>query len=82
MAWIQTIDEHHADDELGRLYEGMIDPHFRRVDNIMQVHSLHPDGLRAHHELYRVVMRGSSTLPKVDREMIALVVSVINECHY
>lgn len=82
MTWIKKIDDHHADGELARLYKRMVDPRYGRVDNIMQVHSLHPEGLRAHHELYRAVMRGSSTLPKVDREMIALVVSVINNCRY
>ncbi len=48
----------------------------------MQVHSLHPAGLRAHFELYRAVMRGTPTLPAVDRELIALVVSQRNGCHY
>lgn len=82
VAWIQMIDEEHAEGELAALYERTADPRYGRVDHIMQVHSLHPAGLRAHDELYRAVMRGTATLPKVDREMIALVVSAINECHY
>jgi len=52
------------------------------LDEIMRVHSLHPAGFRAHDELYRAVMRDSSRLRKVDRELIALVVSRVNECHY
>jgi AhpD family alkylhydroperoxidase len=28
------------------------------------------------------VMRGTKTLSKADREMIALVVSLLNNCHY
>jgi AhpD family alkylhydroperoxidase len=32
--------------------------------------------------LYRQAMRGTRTLRKVEREMIALVVSRVNECHY
>ena len=45
----------------------------------MKIHSLNPDGLAAHFELYRTAMRSTRTLPKVDREMIAVVVSVANE---
>jgi alkylhydroperoxidase family enzyme len=48
----------------------------------MSVHSLHPAGLRAHFQLYRTVMRGTRGLPAVDREMVALVVSRLNQCLY
>lgn len=76
------IDEANAGERLAELYGPMIDPSYGRVDHILQIHSLHPEGLRTHWELYREVMKGTRTLPKVDREMIALVVSVINDCHY
>lgn len=48
----------------------------------MRIHSLHPAGLEAHFALYRAVMLGTPSLRKVDREMIALVVSATNGCHY
>ncbi len=82
MAWIQTIEEGRAAGELARLYETMADPESGRVDNILKVHSLHAEGLETHFALYRAVMRGTPTLPKVDRELIALTVSRINGCHY
>jgi alkylhydroperoxidase family enzyme len=82
MAWIEVVDEQHADGELATLYEEIVDPQFDRVDRIMTIHSLHPGGLQAHHDLYRQVMTGTKTLRKVEREMIALVVSSINDCHY
>ena len=82
MAWIEVIDEDDAGGELADLYRRMIDPKFGRVDHIMTIHSLHPGGLRTHHDLYREVMTGTKTLRKVDREMIALVVSTVNDCHY
>lgn len=82
MAWIEIIEEERASGELRTLYERMVDPEYGRVDTIMRIHSLHPEGLRTHHELYREVMTGTPTLRKVEREMIALVVSRINECHY
>ena len=82
MAWIEIVDEPDAEGRLRELYARMVDPASGRVDTILRIHSLHPEGLRTHYELYREVMSGTKTLRKVDREMIALVVSVINECHY
>ena len=82
MAWIGTIDEGEADGRLAELYRRMLDPEHARVDNILKIHSLHPEGLEAHYALYRSAMQGTKALPKVDREMIALVVSRCNGCHY
>ncbi len=82
MAWIQTLDEDEADGELAALYASMLDPVSGRLDHILKIHSLNPKSLEAHFDLYRAVMAGSKTLRKVDREMIAVVVSVLNECHY
>ena len=82
MTWIQTVDEEDASDELRDLYDRVRDPATGEVDNILSVHSLDPKGLDAHYVMYAQAMRGTRTLRKVDREMIALVVSQINECHY
>lgn len=82
MAWIETVPEDGAGEELARLYDVTRDPEHGRVDNIMSIHSLHPEGLRTHFELYREVMTGTPTLRKVERELIALVTSIANACHY
>ena len=82
MAWIKTIDPQDADPELRELYEAGTDDPDEGVDHILQIYSLHPAGLAAHLALYRAVMAGTATLRKVDREMIALVVSQRNDCHY
>ena len=82
MAWIRTIQEEEAHGELLDLYRNYKDPLTGRMDNIGTVHALHPEGLRAHFELYGAVMRGTLNLPGVDREAIALVVSKINGCRY
>jgi len=82
MAWIRMIPEDDADPELRSIYERMLDPVSGRVDNILSIHSLHPRGLEGHHSVYSAVMRSTRTLRKAEREMIALVVSRINECHY
>ena len=82
MAFIETIDEVEATGELEALYRRGRDPRSGEVDNILKIHSLHPAGLAAHLELYTTAMRGTVSLRKVDRELIAFVVSQINDCHY
>ena len=80
--WISTVPESEAEGKLAHLYDRVRDPDNGQLDHIMSVHGLHPEGLEAHFALYRAVMRGTPTLPTVDREMIALAVSAINECEY
>ena len=81
-AWIATVPEHEATGLLRELYDKERDKQLGVVDNILQVVSLHPETLRAHVDLYRTVMYGSSAITRVEREMIGVVVSSINECHY
>ncbi len=81
--WIDMIDDRQWDDpELAALHPSVVDPQYQRVDNILGIHSLDPAGLSAHLALYRQAMKSTRSLPKVEREMIAVVVSKINECHY
>jgi alkylhydroperoxidase family enzyme len=82
MAWIETIREDEWDGDLAALYGTVADDATGRVDNIMQIHSLNPGALAAHNALYGSAMRGTAGLRKVERELIALVVSSVNECHY
>jgi len=82
VSWIRTIPAGEARGELAELYNAASDPETGEMDHIMAIHSLHPAGLSAHLALYRAVMRSTRTLRKVDRELIALVVSQTNGCHY
>ena len=82
MAWIRTIDETDAEPRLAELYARMSDPRSGRVDNVLKIHSLHPRGLEAHFALYRAVMTGTPGLSQADREIVAIVVSRANGCHY
>ena len=82
MAFIRMIDEDEATGELAALYERASDPGSGLVDNVLKVHSLHPSGLAAHVAVYRAAMTGTPGLGLVDRELIALVVSQVNECVY
>ena len=86
--WITTVpddewaDPSRSDPALGELHERVVDRDHGRVDHIMGIHSLNPAGLAAHDALYRSAMAGTGTLRKVERELIALVVSLENHCHY
>ena len=70
------------DERAGDVFRGMADPDTGRVDNILKIHALHPDGLRAHFDLYSAVMAGTASLRKVDRELLGLRVSQLNHCRY
>jgi alkylhydroperoxidase family enzyme len=52
------------------------------VDDIMRIHSISLPTMKGHFELYRSAMTGSPDLSRKEREMIAIVVSSINQCHY
>jgi alkylhydroperoxidase family enzyme len=82
VSWIKIIDAEDWDGELGEMRDRVADPKTGEVDHIMAVHSLNARSLAAHDVLYQSAMRGTATLRKVDRELIAVLVSSINECHY
>ena len=81
MAWISTIDEDDAEGPLARLYKRVVEP-WGGVDNIFKIHSLNPASIKGHLELYRTTMHGPSPLTRIQREMVAVVVSSANGCHY
>lgn len=81
-AWIAMISEEQASGQLADLYRRFLDPKHRVVDNILKIHSLKPQTLRDHGNLYRTTMYGPSPLSRAEREMIAVVVSSLNHCHY
>ena len=82
MARIEIIPDDSWDGELGEIYPRVVDPTYGRVDHVIAVHSLNPRSMRAHLALYESAMAGTATLRKVERELIALVVSLENGCHY
>ncbi len=81
-AWIEVIAEDAAVGELAELYDTYRAPQTGVVDNILKIHSLNPPTLRDHAQLYTTLMFGKSGLPRPEREMIGVVVSVENRCLY
>lgn len=51
-------------------------------DNIIRIHGVHSRVIRLHYDLYRELMYGPGPLSRIQREMIAVVVSGINACRY
>ncbi len=82
MPWIDAPHEDDWGPGFDELKDEVLDPVHGRVDWIMRIHALDPGSLQAHNTLYRQAMKGTSTLRKVEREMVALVVSQVNDCHY
>ena len=72
MAFIEYIDESEIP-EADRVPD---------TDNILRIHGVHSQTMRHHFDLYRELMYGRSPLSRIQREMIAVVVSAVNECHY
>ena len=81
MAFIDIIDEAQADGLLGRIYDAAR-KRAGRVFNILKIQSQNAAALQAMLDLYVATVRGESPLTRVQREMLAVVVSRANNCHY
>jgi alkylhydroperoxidase family enzyme len=81
MPWIEQVP---LEDATGLLRE-QFDKAFERagrVWHIVQVMSVNPEALRDTIQFYLTVMMGDSPLSRVQREMLATVVSAELDCHY
>jgi alkylhydroperoxidase family enzyme len=81
MAWVRTIPPERAEGSLRREYEAAI-RRAGRVYQILQVQSLLPAMLQRGMQMYLQIMHGDGPLSRAHREMIAVVTSVANDCHY
>ena len=82
MAWIQTVDEADATGIVKEEYDAAM-ARVGEIYNIVKLFSVRPKSMRAFVELYLAVMFDEdSPLTRMQREMIATVVSKVNECDY
>jgi uncharacterized peroxidase-related enzyme len=81
VAHIRIIDEDDAEGELFEMYDELQKKR-GRVSNVMRIQSLHPKGMRRHLELYMEVVYSKGPLGRLEREVIAVVVSAANGCNY
>jgi alkylhydroperoxidase family enzyme len=78
---LRLIDVDVATGELKSEYDAAVG-RAGKVFNIVKAMSLRPAVLRRSMELYREVMFGLSGLSRQERELLAVVVSRENDCHY
>lgn len=81
MAWIRMVEPNEASGALKREYDQAV-RRAGRVFNILKVQSLNPATLSASMGLYAAAVHGGSGLSRMEREMLATVVSSANRCFY
>jgi alkylhydroperoxidase family enzyme len=78
---IRLIDEEEATGALAVEYQAALD-RAGKVFNIVKSMCLRPAVLKRSMELYKAIMFGPSELSRAERELLAVVVSCANDCHY
>ena len=81
MSWIEEIEVTEAEGKLAEVYAELLQKR-GKIANILQVHSLNPNAMANHLDLYMTIMFGKSGLSRAEREAIAVVVSASNDCDY
>ncbi len=81
MAWIRTIEPSEARGRLAELYQAAV-RRAGRVYQIVRAMSLSPAILEASIGLYRTILYAPEGLSRARREMLAVVTSHANRCHY
>ena len=81
MAYIKLIDERAAEGKLAEIY-GDARKRAGRIFNILKIQSQNASSLQAMLDLYVASVKGESPLSRAQREMLAVVVSRANHCHY
>ena len=82
MAYISYEPEKETARQAQNLLELYRDPKTGGMANILRIHAKNPGALRAHFDLYSTLMFARSALTRMQREMIGVVVSTANACHY
>ena len=81
MPWINMISYGDSEGELREVFEQLqYEP--GKIDHILQIHSLMPSTMDSHHKYYKDIMFGRSDLSRKERELVATVISIANDCHY
>lgn len=85
MAYITTIDESRASGELATMYTRYARPigsDGSAVHDILKVHTPSPQAIEAHVGLAVSALLRESPLSRIEREIIGVVVSLVNGCEY
>ncbi len=81
MPWITQISVEDATGMLKKEFDKAIQ-RAGRLWHIVHIMSLNPHVLRTSMDQYSAIMHGRSPLSRAQREMLATVVAVENDCYY
>lgn len=81
MTWIRTIEPEEASGRLKKSYDAAV-LRAGRVFGILKTMSLAPPILDAAMGLYQRIMFADEGLARYQRELLAVVTSQANNCHY
>tara|TARA_B100000902_G_scaffold324337_1_gene318486 strand:+ start:1104 stop:1349 length:246 start_codon:yes stop_codon:yes gene_type:complete len=81
MAFIKLFDFKNSNGLLKKEYEKGL-RRAGRIWNVLTIQSQTPEILRDSMRLYNSTMFGNSSIPRFDRELLAVVTSITNECEY
>src|SRR5919204_2394121 len=81
LSWLDVPAVDEVPEEIAELWQKPLEK-LGFVPNVLRVFALRPAHLLAWWAYYDELMRGESGLSKAQREMIAVVVSTANRCHY
>lgn len=81
MTLIKTIQYHEATGRLKEIYDDLIQKRGQLAE-VHKIQSLRPESILKHMDLYMEIMYSKSDLSRAEREMMAVVTSVSNNCHY
>ncbi|MFN2458776.1 MAG: peroxidase-related enzyme [Chitinophagaceae bacterium] len=71
----------NAEGILKEIYDELIQKR-GALSEVLMIQSLHPDSIRSHTRFYMDIMFSKTALSRAEKEMIAVVVSVVNGCMY
>ncbi len=81
MTYIKVIQHNEAEGELKGIYDNLVKTRGKLAE-VHKIQSLNPKSIVNHMDLYMTIMFGKSPLKRYQREMIAVIVSVSNNCQY
>ncbi len=81
MSWIRTVPQERAGGLLATIYDQTREK-LGRVINLVKIQSLRPETMVIGRKLYRHLMDSPGDLTRLQRVLIATVVSKVNGCLY
>ena len=82
MSWINMVSQEEATGDLADFYKTYTAKTGGELDHVLQVQSLMPEAMQAFYETYLELMWKPGPLDRRERELIAVTVSSLNDCHY